>query len=117
MRVLSGARLERVLCICVFVVGLAEEEQHDPCRIQGPTHKVLDRPEIQDGQSRKGGRAYLISGSRMFLVFFFVLIKAFFLLLFLPKSHIFQFSEAGEPQLPNPALLNSNTVSVASKHL
>lgn len=50
----------------MFVVGAAKEEQHDPRRIQGPTHKVLDRSEIQDGQRRKGGRGYLISGSRVF---------------------------------------------------
>lgn len=52
------ARLLRPLCVCV--VGSAEEGQYDPCRIQGPTHKVLGRSgsEIQDGQleSEKGWR-------------------------------------------------------------
>lgn len=47
------------VCVCVCVVGTAEEGQYDPCRIQGPTHKVLERSgsEIQDGQleSERGG--------------------------------------------------------------
>lgn len=51
------------MCACVSVyvcvVGTAEEGQYDPCRIQGPTHKVLERSgsEIQDGQleSKRGG--------------------------------------------------------------
>ena len=48
------------VCVCVCVVGTAEEGQYDPCRIQGPTHKVLERSgsEIQDGQleSERGAR-------------------------------------------------------------
>lgn len=48
------------LCVCVCVVRTAEEGQYDPCRIQGPTHKVHERSgsEIQDGQleSERGGR-------------------------------------------------------------
>lgn len=42
---------------CVF--GIAEEGQYDPCRIQRPTHKVLESSgsEIQDDQlkSERGG--------------------------------------------------------------
>lgn len=45
--------------MCACVVATAEEGQYDPCRIQGPTHKVLERSgsEIQDGQleSERGG--------------------------------------------------------------
>lgn len=41
------------VCACVCVSGSAEEEQYDPCKIQGPTHKVQERSgsEIQDGHS------------------------------------------------------------------
>lgn len=102
----------------MFAVGVAEEEQPDPCRIRGPTPKLLDRPEIQDGQRRKGGRGYLISGSRM--GFFSPDMCPFFFSLLFHKSHIFPYvlSEAGsEPQVPNPASLNSNAISVASKYL
>lgn len=60
------------VCLCVCVVGTAEEGQYDPCRIQRPTHKVLERSgsEIQDGQlesERRGGRGgCFICESRMF---------------------------------------------------
>ena len=50
------------------VAGSAEEGQYDPCRIQGPTHKVLGRSgsEIQDGQveseSGAGGASFVYPG-------------------------------------------------------
>lgn len=59
--------------VCVCVIGAAEEGQYDPCRIQGPTHKVLERSgsEIQDGQLKnerggKGVEGCFICESQMF---------------------------------------------------